>query len=67
MPISPNLLKSSPAPSVKSLKPLLLFLGLVARLTFRRAPARAELMLGAHAFAGVAGLLVFLSWASRLP
>lgn len=41
-------------------------LGLFARLGFRRAPGRAEAMLGAHAAAGVAGLLVFLSWASRL-
>ena len=43
-----------------------MFLGLVARLTYRRAPGRAEAMLGAHAAAGVAGLLVFLSWAARL-
>lgn len=41
-------------------------LGLFARLGYRRAPARAEAMLGAHAAAGVAGLLVFLSWAARL-
>jgi hypothetical protein len=41
-------------------------LGLFARLSFRRTPGRAEAMLGAHAIAGVAGLLVFLSWASRL-
>lgn len=40
--------------------------GLAARLSFRRWPGRAELLLGAHAVAGVAGLLVFLSWASRL-
>ena len=41
-------------------------LGLFARLSYRRTPGRAEAMLGAHAAAGVAGLLVFLSWASRL-
>lgn len=41
-------------------------LGLFARLSYRHAPGRAEAMLGAHAAAGVAGLLVFLSWASRL-
>lgn len=41
-------------------------LGLFARLSYRRTPGRAEALLGAHAVAGVAGLLVFLSWASRL-
>ncbi|MDN3566313.1 hypothetical protein ACFQY5_25110 [Paeniroseomonas aquatica] len=43
-----------------------MFLGLVARLWGRRAPAKAELLLATHAVAGVAGLLVFLSWAARL-
>lgn len=40
--------------------------GLAARLSGRRWPVRAELLLGAHAVAGVAGLLVLLSWAARL-
>jgi hypothetical protein len=40
--------------------------GLLPRLIARRARKAAELLLVAHVFTGLAGFLVFLSWASRL-
>lgn len=40
--------------------------GLLPRLIARRARRAAEWLLIAHVFTGLAGFLVFLSWASRL-
>ena len=42
------------------------FLGLMARLVFRRSRRLSEFLLVTHVFAGIAGFLVFLSWAATL-
>lgn len=63
------LLPQRPAPAgaaAAGLLALAFFGGLMARLLARRSRRGAEWVLTGHVATGIAGVLVFLSWASRL-